>query len=98
MPAVRGTNENPKRFKMGVMLLYNTVDENSILSGLVWRPFYVVKMLSVKQTPNKTNKKNPQQACEQEFNLIESIAVLACNYTLAFPYFSPEQSQYILMK
>lgn len=73
------------------MLWYNTVCENSIMSGLVWRPFYVVRVLSVKQNPNKQTQK-PNQACKQEFNLTESVAALA------FPYFSPEQSQCILMK
>lgn len=51
-------------------------------------------MLSVKQIPNKQTIKNQKttQGCKQEFDFIESIAALACSYTLAFLYFSPEQS------
>lgn len=73
---------------------YNAVNENCIMSALVWRPFYVVRMLSVKQIPSKQTIKNQKtiQGCKQEFNLIESIAASACNCTLAFLYFSPEQS------
>lgn len=162
MPAVRGTHWNPQHFTMGVMLSCNTVHENSIRSGLVWRLLCVVRMLSVKhhlpihptkktqatnQPPNKpqTKTKNPKQtrtplpnnkqtpkqtkqqpnqhnhkqkaqnkqkntskthkqqkqtkqACKWEFNLIQSVASLACNYTLAFSYVPLEQSQCILTK